>query len=189
MDRGHLFREVHNHAPGLSAFIKWSYGSHSPLFFGTYELVSQTGVHQGDPLGPLLFALGLHSLVLRLALEVPDLILQAWYLDDGLLAGSPIHLLKAILIILEVAPNVGIRLSLSKSTFWCHPSCRKAAPEGVDLNNFPINEVKEEGIILLGAPVGTPAFYRVATKSRLDKTVNIMEKLQDLGGTNPICSP
>ena len=54
------------------------------------QISSESGVQQGDPLGPLLFALVLHMLVASLEAddECFDLLLQAWYLDGGALAGS-----------------------------------------------------------------------------------------------------
>jgi hypothetical protein len=109
MDRTHTFREVREHAPGLAAFVEWCYGSHSLLFFGSKDvLLSRTGYHQGDPLGPLLFAVGIHPIILKLLEQVPDLILVAWYLDDGLVAGRPPDVLKAFHILQELCPGIGL---------------------------------------------------------------------------------
>ena len=41
------------------------------------------GVQQGDPLGPLLFCLSIHDLMLELKSEF-----RAFYLDDGIPGGS-----------------------------------------------------------------------------------------------------
>ena len=58
-------------------------------------------MQQGDPLDPLLFALVLHKLVVSLEAddECFDLLLQAWYLDDGALAGSHPAMLRALHLI------------------------------------------------------------------------------------------
>ena len=50
---------------------------------------SASVVQQGDPLGPLLFALVLHSVLKQLAADpqCQQLLFNAWYLDDGALAG------------------------------------------------------------------------------------------------------
>ena len=52
------------------------------------------GVQQGDPLGPLGFALTLHPIVERIKAEVPDLLLNALYLDDGMLVGFSVDLIE-----------------------------------------------------------------------------------------------
>jgi hypothetical protein len=109
MDRTHLFEEVREHAPGLSAFVEWSYGSKSWLFFGDHILLSETGLQQGDPLASLLFSLGLQPIVLCLVEEVPGLLLIAWYLDDGVLG------LKALRFLQDACPQIGLQLSLSLS--------------------------------------------------------------------------
>eukprot|EP00731_Ephydatia_muelleri_P028499 Em0020g143a len=52
------------------------------------QISSQTGVQQGDPLGPMLFALVLQKLVTSIDADDDclQLLLEAWYLDDGVLA-------------------------------------------------------------------------------------------------------
>ena len=50
--------------PELMPWVIWCYGSRTSLFHPQGRIWSQSGVHQGDPLGPLLFALlVLHKLV------------------------------------------------------------------------------------------------------------------------------
>jgi hypothetical protein len=45
---------------------------------------TETGVQQGDPLGPVLFCLALHPVIKSLKSEF-----NVWYLDDGVLADDP----------------------------------------------------------------------------------------------------
>ena len=54
------------------------------------HLSSQSGVQQGDPLGPLFFSLVLWKITM--AIDTDDdcslaLLFNAWFLDDGVLAG------------------------------------------------------------------------------------------------------
>eukprot|EP00731_Ephydatia_muelleri_P023931 Em0016g202a len=71
--------------PELLPWVSWCYGSHSSLWHPMGQVSSQSGVQQGDPLGPVL--LPLSSISLLPALDVDDdcfhLLLEAWYLDDG----------------------------------------------------------------------------------------------------------
>ncbi|KAL5484116.1 hypothetical protein EMCRGX_G020564 [Ephydatia muelleri] len=77
---------------------------------------SQSGVQQGDPLGPMLFALVLHKLVT--SIEVDDdclhLILEAWYLDDGVLARERSAVIRALHLIEELGPHSGLHINFSK---------------------------------------------------------------------------
>ena len=83
--------------PELLPWVAWSYSS-PPLLWQPLGCVgSQTGVQQGDPLGPMVFAIVLYKLVS--SIDVDDgylnLIFQTWYLDDGVLAGNHTGLLPA----------------------------------------------------------------------------------------------
>ena len=59
LDRPELLRQVRAHLPGLAPWVEWCYGAHSRLLCDGAALTSESGVQQGDPLGPLLFALTL----------------------------------------------------------------------------------------------------------------------------------
>ena len=63
--------------------------------------------------------------------EVPGLKINAWYLDDGVLAGSKAELQEAVDIITREGPPRGLFLStvrtvspaqIPKSTVWCPSS-------------------------------------------------------------------
>eukprot|EP00731_Ephydatia_muelleri_P017769 Em0010g867a len=77
---------------------------------------SESGVQQGDPLGPLLFALVLQKLVSSLDAddECAEILLQAWYLDDGALAGTRPAVLSALHLIEELGPALGLHVNLAK---------------------------------------------------------------------------
>ena len=62
---------------------------------------SQTRVQQGDPLGPMLFALVL--LKLMTSIEADDdcyhILFDAWYLDDGVITGDRSAVVRALHLI------------------------------------------------------------------------------------------
>ncbi|KAL5483977.1 hypothetical protein EMCRGX_G020399 [Ephydatia muelleri] len=134
--------------PELLPWVSWCYGSHSSLWHPMGQVSSQSGVQQGDPLGPMLFALVLHKLVT--SIEVDDnclhLILEAWYLDDGVLAGERSAVIRALHLIEELGPYLGLHINFSK----CEPFSRNGN------SHFP--PVVESSLLpnmdILGVPIG-----------------------------------
>ena len=60
--RDKVLEAVLEHAPELHPFVHSVYSSPSSLFWGDKTIQSAEGVQQGDPLGPLLFCLGIHRM-------------------------------------------------------------------------------------------------------------------------------
>ena len=75
-------------------------------------------MQQGDPLGPLGFALTLQPLLERLQADVSGLRLHVWYLDDSTLMGSPEDLAAALSIVEREGPPLGLHLNRSKSLLY-----------------------------------------------------------------------
>ncbi len=77
---------------------------------------SQVGVQQGDPLGPLFFALALHP-VLEQVGNIPGLDLSFSYLDDMVMAGKQSAVASGIAQLKTSAGSLGLRLK-SPSVSW-----------------------------------------------------------------------
>ena len=86
VDREQFLREVCHHLPGLVRWAEWCDGQPSKLFFDGVVVSSEVRVQQGNPLGPLLFALALQPVLVKNA-DIPGLDLLFSYLDDLVLAG------------------------------------------------------------------------------------------------------
>ncbi|PNY15245.1 auxilin-like protein [Trifolium pratense] len=111
VDRSELLQEVRVRCPSISLWVEFLYDQSARLYIGDDHIMSSTGVQQGDPLGPLLFALVLHPLILH-----------AWHLDDGTVVGDSREVAKAFDIIRETGPRLGLVLNIRKTEiFW--PSC------------------------------------------------------------------
>ena len=67
IDRSCFLREVRSKMPGLAPWADFCYAAASNLVFGRHIITSDNGVQQGDPLGPLLFALALQPVLQELA--------------------------------------------------------------------------------------------------------------------------
>ena len=172
-----MFDEIRAHVPSLSAWFECCYGIQPILHLGDEVIRSCSGVQQGDPLGPLGFALTLHPVVERIKSDVPNLRINAWYLDDGTLCGSPSELATAPKIIEEEGPPMGLFQNHAKSFLYI------PADDESPANPLP-SEIPTtgEGFVLLSSPIGPPSFNEAAVLNRVEKVKEILSKLQDLKG-------
>ena len=112
IDREAILREVRNHMPSLAAFVDFCYARPSKLVFGA-TISSESGVQQGDPLGPLLFCLALQPLLQELASSRATVGLQLVfsYLDDLCLAGDALCVGRALNTLMARCADIGLKLS------------------------------------------------------------------------------
>ena len=177
------FLEVEKVFPEALAWVLTSYGAPSHLQYGDSTISSDRGFHQGDPLAGLLFSANLQPVIDTIEEEVPDLEVDAWFLDDGDQVGTLDQLRKVVDILLREGPPRGLVLSTSatvpapgrpKTTVWC-PADLSSMPE--DPLQRGLLRVREPGIILLGAPLGTPQFVREVLSKKVEKVQEITSLL------------
>ena len=178
----HALREVAAKFPGLARFATWCYQMPSSLRFGSFTLESQTGVQQGDPLGPLLFAAAIHPLASTLRAQGLDLAIH--YFDDGVLAGDLGAVAAALAHVQQQASSMGLVLNLAKceavavgglcpadlgphfpAALLCHPD---GSPRV--LHNFEF----------LGAAIGDAAFSDAHAARRAEQANRLLEALASL---------
>ena len=117
--------------------------------------------------------------------EVADLILNAWYLDDGHIIGTKEELASVVDIIVREGESRGLILSraatvhppsLPKSVVWSPLDGIGDNEQDPLLRGIP--KVKAgDGIVVLGAPVGYHAFVKEKLKSKVEKVRGILELL------------
>ncbi|KAL5500371.1 hypothetical protein EMCRGX_G011922 [Ephydatia muelleri] len=149
VSRQTVLEECATFYPELLPWVSYCYGSHPLLCHPLGKITSECGVQQGDPLGPLLFSLVLHKLVSTIDAddECFSLLLQAWYLDDGVLAGSRPAVLRAVHLLEELGPVLGIHINLTKCELFGRmgntafpPSVRSSLLPNLDILGTPIGD-------------------------------------------------
>ena len=116
VSRQALLVEVKNHFPKLLPWACWCYGLHPLLWQTMGHLQSESGVQQGDPLGPLFFDLILNLLISEISEDevCSHLQFHAWYRDDGVLAGPISAGHRALALIKAIGPSLGLFLNVSE---------------------------------------------------------------------------
>ena len=126
-------------------------------------------------MGPLGFAMALQPVIERIKREVPDLLLNAWYLDDGTLCGTLDDLQSALAIIEEDGPPRGLFLNRRKSLLYI--------PGDAPLRDNPLPlevPVSKEGFVLLSSPIDTSSFCNSLVHHRVAKLKSILSLLPNL---------
>ena len=190
VDLSNAFNRVSRHAvlaavqdvcPSILPWVAYTLCCRSHLYFGSFLLSSSSGVQQGDPLGPMLFALAIHPLVRQLS-SVPELDLSAWYLDDGTLAGSQQGVCSALHALHASGPQRGLVMNTGKTHLWwpnlaLHPSVSLQL-RGLDR---ALLRPPGDGVTVLGSPVShLPSFYTSSLSSRVDSAITAIRSLAHL---------
>ena len=118
VDRQAFPDAIHQHFPELYNFVVSMYGVNAKLLFYSRTIDSEEGTQQGDPLGPVLFALAVKAVSDELNSKLPDLDLNRWYLDDGYIGGKVKDVGQALKIILDTSKSIGLELRVKKTELF-----------------------------------------------------------------------
>lgn len=152
------------------------------LQFANHTLESQTGVQQGDPLGPLLFSTALQPLASEL--RTCGLDIAVHYLDDGVLAGDLTVVSDALRLVQRRATAIGLHLNLSKRVLVTvgpvniaglhmhFPDALLRAPDG--------SSKVSRHFELLGGAIGDDNFVLQHTVERAAKAGDLLDAIGEL---------
>jgi hypothetical protein len=157
---------VLNAIPEIYTFCHMAYNSSTMLKFGDYVILSQEGVQQGDPLGPLIFCLSIHPLLRQLSSH-----LVVGFMDDITIGGphevvtSDVRIIKAI-----GGDTYGVHLNDDK----CEMIYKSETPPAISLFD-KFSPINVNDCTLLGAPLCTGS----AMDSSLMKKAKELRKSSD----------
>nr|GEV70720.1 hypothetical protein [Tanacetum cinerariifolium] len=153
----------------LYFMVEFYYSNPARLYYGEHTLCSCQRVQQGDPFGPLLFALVLHPLICKIRNSF-SLSLQAWYLDDGTIVGDTLVIGKVLELIIKDGPRCGLHLNIKVF-------CPKEDPRSRLKDVFSPNIARPlYGVKLLGGPASVD--FDISSElvmKRVAKTIGLMD--------------
>lgn len=136
MSRKAIAAAIRKYLPGLYRCARWAYQEESDLVFGEFVISSSEGVRQGDPLGPLLYSLGLRPILEALQAHLGPGRKVIAYLDDIFIFSTDDKALADTQSFL-LAYSDTIKLNPSK--------CQ----------TISIKEIADKGFAMLGTVVGS----------------------------------
>jgi len=147
-------------------------------------IMSKRGVQQGDPLGPLLFCIGIMKLTHSLSSR-----LNSWYLDDGTLGDNVESLKVNIKQVKEFCVESGLCLNTEKCEVYIFN-----ADEETKENIFSeiscllpgIRKLDDVSFELLGAPIMKDGLTRMLS-SKIESIKSMCNRLKNLDVHQALC--
>ena len=106
-----------------------------------------------------------------------QLLYQAWYLDDGILAGKKSSIRRSLSLIQELGPPLGLYVNISKCELYC-PGDTPTFPSELKVSNLPHFEI-------LGCPIGDYIYCANFIASKCLQARKLLLQLKDVAATDP----
>jgi hypothetical protein len=190
VDRGAMLQGVAEVAPQLLPFVRSMYRRAGRLVLPNtgsgaerYRLfMSQTGARQGDPLGPVLYALAVLVAMKRVQAAHPGLLIPQFVDDvevcvEGVGEAAASAQGGAVFQTLRTEMRaIGVDFDTDSPSAKTHAYCAQA---GVVLNVPGIRQ-RTDGTVVLGAPMGVVDFVRARVRKRLAQSFEQLALLPEL---------
>ena len=174
LSRAAIVAGVKEFAPHLEPWTALTLGQETPLLLGESSIPSRRGTQQGDPLGPILFCLGIHRAVS--SLPACGLWWNRWYFDDGCIVGPPLAVERAVSVLMPALARLGCEVNVTKSLVWGPGSSyiRSDSPRFPTLLSLAqVDFSPDSGLLVLGVPVHPPGQFAFV-RSHLTTKVELL---------------
>ena len=147
--RDHFLEVCSSRAPSLLRLESTAYATSSHIVIGNETILSETGVQQGDPLGPVLFALAVDKIARSVRSPI-----NIWYLDDTMICGPVESVCKDLRRIIPMLSDIGLEVNPTKSEV-SNVSCDNFQSDLLAINSaLPgVTVTEREDLGILGAPI------------------------------------
>lgn len=175
--RDHLLETCQSRAPELLNLAHLAYGKPSSLYIGENVIPSASGVQQGDPLGPLLFALGVDHIARSVSSPI-----NIWYLDDATIGGPPDVVVRDLEKIIPKLAEIGLHINSAKSEIINISQSEEGFSKALAEVKKTLCEVRvtpPEALTVLGSPIHSEAIVTSlrSKHSRLEQMVSRLKML------------
>jgi hypothetical protein len=175
--RSTIFSELRERMPQLVRFFRATYGFESRLVYvretRPVMIPSATEVRRGDALSMSFFALG-SAPVLRETASMVQEVFPTAVADDCTLLWPPVPARPAFDVYASGMERIGCAVRMGKCAMWG----LSGLPADLDLPEEI--ERPEEGVVVLGVPIGSEAFTTAAVKAKLEIHVQHLDTLSQL---------
>ena len=127
----------------------------------------------------MFFCLVLHKLVSAIAMDedASRLLFHAWYQDDGVVAGPKQSVLRALYIIQELGPPLGLVINPSKCEVYSQN----------DLSGFS-SQMKQSNVPhleILGSPIGDTILCANFVSQKCAQASQLLSQFEEVGSVDP----
>ena len=164
--------------PEALPYVLDSYNTISFLCLGEHTINSCEGVQQGDPLGPLLFCLGIHKLLQNLTSEV-----IIGYLDDISLCGDTNSIIADLTYIETESSKLGLSLNKNKCEIFSNDT-NITHHLSTTFTNFVTRQIQD--LKFLGAPILPDVSLDEHLDNAISKLKAMENKLVDLSSQDAL---
>ena len=177
--RDHVLQTCLDRTPEIAKLAFLAYSKPSSVIASGHSITSSTGIQQGDPIGPLLFALTVDQIANGIDSE-----LNVWYLDDATIGGSPESVLSDVQRCITGLKRIGLIVNPKKTEIINVGLAAEKFSRVVNSFNELLPEIKVTELTkmeLLGSPILADA-TRCCIVKKLSEYKRMIDRILLLDG-------